>query len=122
MDEHKYYEQAVNCVKDYVLPEQRKMWEEAGKDFDTLYGNRLNSEMYFSSIIEPGYLYELGYHKCTCPKVLDGMCKDPEHCECTKQSILYILNDLAPEKKIEVEIIETILRGGDKCRFRISVE
>lgn len=29
----KYYEQAVACVKDYVLPAQRKLYEKCGSNF-----------------------------------------------------------------------------------------
>lgn len=29
-----YYEQAVACVKDYVLPMQREMYEKCGRNFD----------------------------------------------------------------------------------------
>lgn len=122
MDKNKYYNQAVDCVKDYVLPAQREMYERAGKDFDVIYGSLMNNDMYFGSIIEPRHVYELGYHRCTCSKVLDGTCTSPEHCECTRKSILFILNKLAPDRKFEVEILSTILRGGDKCRFKIVVE
>ena len=122
MDKNKYYNQAVDCAKAYVLPAQRELYEIAGKDFDVIYGSMMNNDMYFGSIIEPGHVYELGYHRCSCPKVLDGTCTSPEHCECTRQSILFIFNELAPDRKCEVEILSTILRGGDKCRFKIVLE
>lgn len=78
------------CVKDYVLPMQRRMFEECGRDFDRVYGEAMNSDAYTGKMIEPGHVYELGYPKCTCQKVLSGEVTDPKHCECTRQSILYI--------------------------------
>ena len=75
---------------------------------------------YFGKVIEPGHKYELGYEKCTCPKVLSGKVTDPEQCECSRQSILFILSRMEPDSKFEVEILETILRGAEHCRFQIS--
>lgn len=44
----------------------------------------------------------------------------PEQCECSRQSILFILSQLEPNSKFDVQIVNTILRGGDRCTFRIS--
>ena len=116
----KYYEQAVSCVKDYVLPMQREIYEKYGGDFDKIYGEAMNNESYTGKVIESGHIYELGYPKCTCPKVLSGEVTNPEQCECTRQSILYILNQLEPKSIFEVEILDTILRGSEHCRFKIT--
>ena len=40
-------------------------------------------------------------------------------CECSRQSILYILSQLEPDSQFDVRIENTILRGGDCCTFRI---
>ncbi len=116
----KYYEQAVSCVKDIVLPEQTKLYDSCHGDLDEIYGEAINGNGYFGKVIEPGHVYEFGYEKCTCPKVLSGEIVDPDWCNCSRQSILYILNSLEPESRFEVEIMETVLRGSDHCRFRIT--
>ncbi len=116
----KYYEQAVMCVKDDVLPAQRTLYESCGGDLDKVYGEAMNNEFYSGKVLEPGRVYELGYHKCTCQMVLSGSVRDPAHCECTRQSILYILKELNPNCHFEVEILETVLRGSNCCRFRIT--
>lgn len=116
----KYYEQAVLCVKDYVLPAQRALFEQCGGDLDRVYGEAINDASYFGKVVEPGRVYELGYRRCTCQMVLSGQVKNPEHCECTRQSILYILRQLMPDSQFEVDILETVLRGGEHCRFRIT--
>ena len=116
----KYYDQAVACVKDYVLPAQTELYRACGGDFDRLYRAAMNANGYFGKVIEPGHIYELGYEKCTYPKVLSGRSTDPEHCDCTGQSILYILGQQEPDSKFEVEIPETVLRGAEHCRFRIT--
>lgn len=105
-----YFEMAVSCVEDYVLPMQRQIYEKCGGCFDRIYAEAMNTDLYTGKVIEPGHVYELGYRKCTCPKVQSGAIKEPEHCECTRQSILYILDRLEPASVFEVEILETVLR------------
>ena len=45
---------------------------------------------------------------------------DLDQCNCSRQSILYVLNCLEPNSTFEVEILETILRGAEHCRFQIT--
>lgn len=116
----KYYDQAVACVKDQVLPAQIKLYQSCDGNLDKVYGEAMNGNGYFGKVIEPGHVYELGYETCTCQKVLSGMVTAPEQCECSRQSILYILGCLEPEGKFEVEILETVLRGAEHCRFLIT--
>ena len=116
----KYYEQAVTCVKGTVLPAQIKLYKSCGGDFDKIYGEAMNGNGYFGKVIEAGHIYELGYEKCTCPKVQSGQVTDPNQCNCSRQSILYVLNCLEPNSTFEVEILETILRGAEHCRFQIT--
>ena len=103
----KYYEQAVTCVKDIVLPAQIKLYKSCGGDFDKIYGEAINGNGYFGKVIEAGHIYE-------------GQVTDPEQCNCSRQSILYVLNCLEPNSIFEVEILETILRGAEHCRFQIT--
>ena len=116
----KYYEQAVACVKDRVLPAQMELYRSCCGDLDRIYGEAMNGNGYFGKVIVPGHVYELGYEKCTCPKVLSGQITDPEHCNCSRQSILYILSHQEPDSEFEVDILETILNGAEHCRFRIT--
>ena len=116
----KYYDQAVACVKDHVLPAQIKLYRSCDGDLDRVYGEAMNGNGYFGKVIVPGHVYELGYEKCTCPKVLSGQITDPEHCNCSRQSILYILSQQEPDSEFEVDILETVLNGAEQCRFRIT--
>ncbi len=115
-----YYDQAVACVEDRVLSAQIRLYQSCNGDLDKVYGDAINGNGYFGKVIEPGHIYELGYEKCTCQKVLSGAVADPEHCECSRQSILYILSCLEPDSLFEVKILETVLRGAEHCRFRIT--
>ena len=100
----KYYDEAVACVKDYVLPAQIKLFQSCDGDLDRVYGEAMNGNGYFGKVIESGHIYELGYETCSCQKVLSGKVTDSEQCECSRQSILYILNCLEPDTRFEVEI------------------
>lgn len=115
-----YRVQAIACVTPDVLPRQKALFEFFHRNLDELYSN-LSGDAYFGRVITPGREYELGYPKCTCQKVLSGEIKNPSHCECSCQSILYVLEQLMPDAQIRVEIAETILRGGKACRFRIHI-
>ena len=99
----KYYDQAVACVKDYVLPAQIKLYQFCDGNLDRVYGEAMNGDGYFGKVIESGLAYELGYEKCTCLKVLSGKVNDPEQCECSRQSILYILSCLEPDSKVNMK-------------------
>ena len=106
---------AVDCVKDDVLRELRRQFEECGRDLDRQYTKYGRSEYFFADIIEPGRVYEVGYPRCLCPQVDAGFVDSPAHCECSRQSILYVMEELLPGKDIRVEELETVLSGGREC-------
>ena len=117
-----YREKAVRCVKDTVLPLQEKMFRECGCDLDAQYRKYGDLEGFFARVIQPGRIYEMGYPQCVCPEVLSGAVQDPAHCECSRQSVAYILENLLPDRSITVETVETVLSGGDRCRFLVTVD
>lgn len=116
-----YKSKAIACVKDTVLPMQRGQFEACGRCLDEQYRRFGNTEFLTAKILEPGSVYEIGYPACVCPEVLSGQATDPAHCECSRQSILYILGELVPDKTIDVEVIETVLGGAPTCRFKATV-
>jgi hypothetical protein len=113
---------AIGCVQNFVLREQQRQFAECGGDLDAQYEKYGKSEFFFADIIERGHIYEMGYPRCLCPVVESGLAHSPVHCECSRQSILYVLQTLLPEKKITVERLHTVLDGADECRFRAAVE
>ena len=113
---------AVNCVKDRVYTELKRQFDECGGDLDAQYTKYGRSEYFFADIVEKGHVYELGYPRCLCPLIAAGCSLDAGHCECSRQSILYVLKRLLPDKQIRVEPLTTVLDGGKECRFRATVE
>ena len=114
-----YKQKAIECVKDSVLPIHKQIYQKCNGDFDRIFTEEYNTESYTGKILESGKVYELSYLKCTCPMVQQGLIKKTEHCECSRQSILYILSQLEPSSQFDVLIENTILRGSDRCTFRI---
>ena len=115
-----YKEEAIECVKDCVLPLHKQIYDKYNGDFDRIYSEGYNSRSYQGRVIRPGLEYELSYLECSCPKVKCGLRTNPNQCECSRQSILYILSQLEPASQFNVRIVNTILRGGDRCIFRIT--
>ena len=115
-----YREKAIRCVKNTVLPVQLEQFRECGCSLDEQYRKYGDTGAFFAEIIEPGRVYEVGYPRCVCPEARET--RDPAHCECSRQSVLYILETLLPGKTVTVETGETVLGGAGKCRFRVTVE
>lgn len=113
---------AVGCVKNYVLAEQQRQFNECGCDLDRQYEKYGRSDFFFADIIESGHVYEIGYPRCLCPMVDAGYADSPIHCECSLESIRYALETLMPYKEIHVECLHTVLSGARECRFRVTVE
>ena len=110
---------AINCVSIGVLPFLKTRKDNCGGDLDAFFSDRNNSEFAFQRVIKKGHIYETGYPRCLCFMHDMGFAESKIHCECSRQSILYVLHKLFPSTDFEVEIIETALGGADKCTFRI---
>lgn len=113
---------AVSCVQSYVLGIQQQQFNECNGDLDTQYEKYGRSEYFFADIIQRGHVYEIGYPRCLCPMVTAGLASAPVHCECSRQSMIHVLQTLMPDKKISVETMHTVLTGAEECRFRVTVE
>lgn len=122
MREKLYRPCAVNCVQNFVLKEQQRQFAECNGDLDLQYEKYGKSEYFFADIVERGHVYEIGYPRCLCPMVESGFAALPGHCECSRQSIIYVLQTLMPHKKLHVEMMHTVLTDSDECRFRVMIE
>ena len=75
-----YRKEAIECVKDHVLPLHKQIYAKYDGDFDRIYSEGYNSKSYQGKVIEPGKVYELSYSECSCPKVKCGLRSNPEQC------------------------------------------
>ena len=67
---------------------------------------------------EDGIVFHLGNKSCNCP--MAEKVKNPALCHCTQGSNRATWSEFFG-KPVEVEIVETILRGGKECVFKIKV-
>ena len=72
--------------------------------------------------INKGSVYDLYFMECTCGLHKQGYVSTPLLCECSKQSILYVLQSLWKDRTFQVTICESILRGSLHCRMRIEAK
>lgn len=112
---------AINCVKDTALPVLMQWFCDSDSNLDTYCEKYGETEFSFAKIIEKGHIYEMGYPKCVCPEALAGG-QETSFCECSRQSMIYVLENMLPGKHIEVVVIETVLSGANKCRFKVIIE
>ena len=89
----------------------KQIYDEYNGDFDRIYTEAYNNKSYTGRVIVPGEVYELNYLECSCPKVKCGLRSCPEQCECSRQSILYILSQLEPDSKFDVQIVTRFSEG-----------
>ena len=73
-----YREEAIECVRDYVLPLHKQIYAKYDGDLDRIYSEGYNSKTYQGRVIESGKEYELSYLECSCPKVKCGLRSNKE--------------------------------------------
>jgi predicted hydrocarbon binding protein len=68
-----------------------------------------------------GETVHLTYTKCYCPLVGDGPPRLPDTwCECSRGWVLEVFS-AAAGKPVQVELLESIKRGGQQCRFVVKL-
>lgn len=110
------------CLSSYGTAQKAK--EIRGKikdknDFDLLL-KTFKAEVYKNSLQfywEDDIIY-LEYHGCGCPLVKDGKITDPFLCNCTRGYAKEMFETLL-NKPLEVELLETVLSGSEKCKLAI---
>jgi predicted hydrocarbon binding protein len=109
------------CIPVNFIEEMMKIWEEV-HDVDVLV-KRINdswSEAGADAQIarEKGELI-VEYGECYCPLVKESIQKLPSSwCECSRGWLLKLFEPILGEN-VEVELLESVKRGNEKCRFKI---
>lgn len=111
-----------NCVKCGTLQIYKELYEKANGDLDTFFSIANELPGVRSIIIEDGTVYHLCFMECTCLLHQKGYVSTPLLCECSKQSILYVLRSLWKDKTFRVTICESILRGNQHCVMQIEAK
>ena len=106
---------AIACVSGQTLEQYLKQYQECDQDFDLLFSRDTGDPDFYRKVVAPGRVYETGYPRCICWKAGEGS----QPCECSRQALLYLYSQMAPEKKIAVEKVQTVREGAENCIFRV---
>lgn len=110
-----------NCVKCETLQIYQDLYSKAKGDLDAFFLEAAKLPGVNSEVVEKGSVWNLYFLECTCPLHHQGYVSTPLLCECSKQSILFVMHSLWKDKKFQVSICESVLRGGKCCKMRIEV-
>lgn len=73
-------------------------------------------------IVCAGREYNLCFEACSCALHRAGCVNTPMLCECSRQSVLYVMSEFWPDRKFGVEVRASILRGAYECVLNVRVE
>ncbi len=109
-----------NCVQCGTLQVYKDLYEQVAGDLDRFFAIADEQPGVRCETIEKGSVYNLYFIECTCGLHKQGYVSTPLLCECSRQSILYVLQSLWKDRTFQVTICESILRGSLHCRMRIE--
>ena len=109
-----------HCVQCGTLQIYKDLYEQAAGDLDQFFAKANELPGVRCEMIEKGSVYNLYFLECTCGLHKQGYVSTPLLCECSKQSILYVLQSLWKDRTFQVTICESILRGSQHCKMRIE--
>ena len=109
-----------NCVQCGTLQIYKDLYEQAAGGFDQFFAKANELPGVKCETIEKGSVYDLYFMECTCRLHKQGYVSTPLLCECSRQSILYVLQSLWNDRTFRVTICESILRGSQHCKMRIE--
>lgn len=110
-----------DCVKSGIINLYEDVFSKSDGDLDKFFENLNNLDSIGGQIIQRGKTYEIFFDQCYCNLHIEGYVQSDVICECSKQSVLYVMAQLAPQYNYEVTKITSVLGGDDECRFRIAV-
>lgn len=108
------------CVQSGTLQVYKELYEKADGDLDRFFLAANELPGVTAEIVEKAAMYHLYFAECTCGLHGRGYVSTPLLCECSRQSILYVLRMLWRDRKFRVAICNSILRGGQECKMRVE--
>ena len=109
-----------NCVQCGTLQVYKDLYEQVAGDLDRFFAIADEQPGVRCETIEKDAVYTLYFLECTCELHKRGYVSTPLLCECSRQSILYVLHSLWKDKAFRVTICESILRGNQHCKIQIE--
>lgn len=116
-----FYQCGSNCVNTGAKKLYEKLYLDSGSSLDEFFLRLNEIESVAGYIIKPKEIYEISFISCVCKLHTLGYIHSDCICECSRQSIIYIMKSLEPNINVQVDKISTILGGDKECRFRITM-
>lgn len=110
-----------NCADSGIIKMYEEQFIENGQDLDAFFISFRDNQYVGGIVIEAGRIYEITFPDCYCDLYTLGYVNSDYICECSRQSIIYVMNTLKPDTKFHVEKLSTVIGGDKECRFRITV-
>ena len=111
-----------NCVQQGTLAFYQELYQAAGGDVHRFFTAVNEFPGLRSETIEEQKAYFFSFEQCSCVLYTEGYVRSPLLCECSRQSILFALETIWPDKRFRVEPNGTILSGSKECKWKIILE
>lgn len=114
---------AERCADTGVLTAYRQLYAQVGGNRDGLFRQIEKLGGVRGEVTVPGRRYAVIFPECVCDLHRTGGVETPALCECSRQSILYVCEQIwGPGEKCTVRNRGTVLSGERECRFDITFE
>lgn len=110
-----------HCVNCGTLAVYRRLYDEAGGDMDVFFRKANVLPGVAAEVVVEGKVYSLSFLECTCLLCKQGYVSTPLLCECSRQSVIYSLQNLWKGRKFSVTLCHSILQGAQDCKMLIEV-
>ena len=116
-----FSECAARCGKDALKYLYQGLFVDCRGNLDEFFSRLKEIDGVDGRVIENGTTYEIIFKSCGCDLHTEAQINSGRLCECSWQSVLWIMNHLVPDKSFSVEKEKTILDGAEQCRFIIQL-
>ncbi len=110
---------AVRCADTGVLQSYLALYRRVNGDRDEFYRRLCETGNVRGEIAVPHREYYVCFPECGCNLHTECGVNTPALCECSRQSILYVAENVWKDCKVRVEQTETVLSGDRECRFHV---
>lgn len=110
---------ARKCADTGVLQAYKELHKAVQGDRNAFYTKMGELGGVHGEVIVPDREYNVYFPKCSCDLHTAGGVNTPMLCECSRQSVIYVGENIWKGESFRVEQVETILSGAKECKFRI---
>ena len=117
-----FSECSSQCAKDALKYLYRDLFDDCEGNLDEFFSRLREIDGVDGFVVQKYSVYEIIFKSCGCDLHTEANINSSRLCECSRQSILWIMKHLAPNQSFYIEKEETILSGGAQCRFLIQLQ